>query len=96
MWRDEIDGIGQGHHGDKTTTGATCYSSLQGSYWIGVPVPLRIGDKTGVCPACGKIGSIGEGTMKRQFGTVPVALDGAVINCGCGLWLSALAVSDTC
>lgn len=83
MWRDEIDGIGQGHHGDKTTTGATCYSSLQGSYWIGAPAPLRKGDKTGVCPACGKTGSIGEGTMKRQFGTVPVALDGAVINCGC-------------
>ena len=83
MWRDEIDGIGQGHHGDKTTTGATCYSSLQESYWIGSPATLSKGDKTGVCPACGKTGSIGEGTMKRQIGTVPVALDGAVINCGC-------------
>ncbi len=83
MWRDEIDGVGQGHHGDKTTTGATCYSSLQGSFWSGSSAPLLKGDRTGKCPACEKTGSIGEGTMKRQFGSVPVALDGAVIICDC-------------
>lgn len=83
MWRDEIDGIGQGHHGDKTTTGTTCFSSLQGSFWNGSPAPLLKGDRTGVCPACGKTGSIGEGALRRRFGMVPVALDGAVINCGC-------------
>ncbi|ANI85323.2 PAAR domain-containing protein [Kosakonia oryzae] len=83
MWRDVIDGMGQGHHGDKTTTGATCYSSLQGTFWYGAPAPLRKGDRTSVCPACGKNGLIGEGSMRRQFATVPVALDGAIILCGC-------------
>lgn len=83
MWRDVIDGVGQGHHGDKTTTGATCYSSLQGTFWYGAPAPLRKGDRTSVCPACGKNGLIGEGSMRRQFATVPVALDGAIILCGC-------------
>lgn len=83
MWRDDIDGVGQGHHGDKTTTGATCYSSLQGTFWTGSPAPLLRGNKTGICPACGKRGSIGEGSMKRVFGGAPVALHGAVIICGC-------------
>ena len=83
MWRDDIDGVGQGHHGDKTTTGAICYSSLQDSFWFGSPAPLLRGNRTGICPACGKTGSIGEGTMKRVFGGAPVALHGAFINCGC-------------
>jgi len=80
MWRDEVDGIGQGHHGDKTTTGATCYSSLQHTFWIGAPAPLRKGDRTGICPACGKTASISEGTPSCQFGAVPVALHGPQVS----------------
>lgn len=83
MWRDVIDDIGQGHDGDKTTTGATCYSSLQYTYWNGSPAPLRKGDKTGICPACGKTGSISEGSPRCHFQSIPVALDRALIACGC-------------
>lgn len=73
MPREEIDApelefIGQGHHGDKTTTGTDCYSSLQNAFWIGVPAPLLKGNRTRIYPACGKRGVTGEGTQKRQFG----------------------------
>ena len=88
MWREEIEDpirgwTGQGQHGDKTTTGATCFSSLQHSFWIGVPAPLLKGDRTGICPACGKSGVIAEGSPKALYGGNPVAVHGVLIACGC-------------
>ncbi|MFU9136874.1 hypothetical protein [Erwinia tasmaniensis] len=47
MWREERVDIGLGHHGDKTTTGAICYASMQDTYWFAVPALLRQGDRSG-------------------------------------------------
>jgi uncharacterized Zn-binding protein involved in type VI secretion len=67
----------------KQRQGQPVTAGLQGTFWHGAPAPLRKGDRTSVFPACGKNGLIGEGSMRRQFATVPVALDGAIILCGC-------------
>lgn len=88
MWREEVEDpvrgwTGQGQHGDKTTTGATCFSSLQNTFWVGVPAPLLKGDRTGICPACGKSGVIAEGSPKALYGGNPVAVHGVLIACGC-------------
>lgn len=59
MGRGHVDGIGQGLHGDLTTTGAVCISSLP-NVNQGEPSVLRLGDKTTRCPVCGKDGVIVE------------------------------------
>ena len=55
MGRGSVSGIGQGLHGDLTTTGAVCISSLPNATQGGRGV-LRLGDKTTPCLQCGKIG----------------------------------------
>jgi len=83
MWREELDDTGLGHHGDKTTTGAVCYSSMQDSYWFGMPALLRQGDRVGICPSCGQPGKIAEGTPRMSYGGLYVAFDKALVICGC-------------
>ncbi len=58
MRRGSVNGIGQGLHGDFTTTGAVCISSLPNATQGGGRAVLRLGDKTTACPQCGKIGVI--------------------------------------
>lgn len=83
MWREELDDIGLGHHGDRTTTGTICYASMQDTYWFGMPALLRQGDRVGPCPACGKPGKIAEGNPRMSYGGLPVAFHKALIICGC-------------
>lgn len=82
MGRGSVNGIGQGLHGDLTTTGAVCISSLpnarQGSRGV-----LRLGDKTTPCPLCGKIGVIVDSLPAMRWMGIATVLDGAEIYCGC-------------
>ncbi|VVP18808.1 hypothetical protein PS838_03732 [Pseudomonas fluorescens] len=57
MGRGTANGSGQGLHGDLTTTGAVCISSLPNATQGGRGV-LRLGDKTTPCKQCGKAGVI--------------------------------------
>lgn len=58
MRRGAVNGIGQGLHGDLTTTGAVCISSLPNATQGGGLGVLRLGDKTTPCPQCAKVGVI--------------------------------------
>lgn len=82
MTRATVNGLGQGLHGDKTTTGATCLSSLPKSTQGGRGV-LRVGDKTTDCPQCGKQGVIAEGPKTFRWNGIPTALHGARVECDC-------------
>jgi type VI secretion system secreted protein VgrG len=82
-WRKKINGRGEGVQGDRTTTGALCISSIADkaiSHGQGV---LRRGDKTTPCPRCGQEGTIVEGDDSYNYHGQPVALDGALVHCGC-------------
>ncbi|MGE8153970.1 PAAR domain-containing protein, partial [Pseudomonas vancouverensis] len=57
MSRAVVNGLGQGLHGDRTTTGAVCISSLPQARQGGRAV-LRLGDVTTRCPKCGETGVI--------------------------------------
>jgi len=80
--RSNMFGRGEGLHGDKTTTGATCISSLPQATHGGRGV-LRKGDVTTECPKCGKSGKIAEGDSRFTFHGMPVAVDGMLVLCGC-------------
>ncbi len=82
MARSTLNGLGQGLDGDKTTTGATCISSLPNMSQEDRGV-LRLGDKTTRCPRCGEMGVIAEGSQIFKWYDIPTALDGARIQCGC-------------
>ncbi|MFV2949378.1 PAAR domain-containing protein, partial [Pseudomonas japonica] len=82
MARSTLNGLGQGLDGDKTTTGATCISSLPNMSQEDRGV-LRLGDKTTRCPRCGEVGVIAEGSQIFKWYDIPTALDGARIQCGC-------------
>ncbi|WP_191830760.1 PAAR domain-containing protein [Pseudomonas fluorescens] len=80
--RMNMNGRGAGLHGDQTTTGATCLSSQAAHTQNGVG-HLRLGDATTPCPQCGRAGVIAEGYPAWKVNGVPIAVDGAQINCGC-------------
>lgn len=80
--RGSVNGLGQGLHGDVTTTGAVCISSLPNATQSGRGV-LRLGDETTPCPECGKEGVIVESLPAMKWMGVPTVLDGATVHCGC-------------
>ncbi|MGH8439609.1 MAG: PAAR domain-containing protein [Pseudomonas sp.] len=80
--RSNMFGRGEGLHGDKTTTGATCLSSLPQAAHCQRGI-LRKGDVTTLCPKCGKSGKIIEGDSRFKFYGIPVAVDGMMVLCGC-------------
>ncbi|WP_316250525.1 PAAR domain-containing protein [Pseudomonas fluorescens] len=80
--RSNMFGRGEGLHGDKTTTGATCFSSLPQAAHCRRGI-LRKGDVTTHCPKCGKSGKIIEGDSRFTFYGIPVAVDGMMVLCGC-------------
>ncbi|MFT0519585.1 PAAR domain-containing protein [Pseudomonas faucium] len=80
--RMNVFGRGQGLHGDKTSTGATCLSSLPNAHQMRRGI-LRQGDVTTPCPVCGKSGKILEGESRIKFQGIPVATDGALVSCDC-------------
>lgn len=82
MGRGSVNGIGQGLHGDLTTTGAVCISSLPNATQGGRGV-LRLGDKTTPCLQCGKIGVIVDSLPAMRWMGIATVLDGARIHCGC-------------
>lgn len=56
-------GRGQALHGDRTTTGAICCSTLPNCTEHGRGV-IRVGDKTTACPKCGKQGVVADGEQQ--------------------------------
>lgn len=82
MGRGAVNGIGQGLHGDLTTTGAVCISSLHNAAQGGRGV-LRLGDKTTPCKKCGKAGVIIDSLPAMKWNGIPTVLDGAEVRCGC-------------
>ncbi|WP_447748356.1 hypothetical protein [Pseudomonas nicosulfuronedens] len=83
MNRPNIMGKGQALHGDRTTTGALLISYLSHERQChGRGFVLR-GDKTGVCPKCGKPGVITEGAEHYTYMSIPIAVDRCVVSCGC-------------
>ncbi|MFJ4375791.1 PAAR domain-containing protein [Pseudomonas japonica] len=93
MTRSTFNGLGQGLHGDETTTGAVCYSSLPNSTQGNRGV-LRVGDKTSKCPRCGQQGSIVEGWAGFKWHGAPTALHGAQVQCGCPAGSNRLIAQD--
>jgi uncharacterized Zn-binding protein involved in type VI secretion len=82
MGRGTANGSGQGLHGDLTTTGAVCISSLPNATQSGRGV-LRLGDKTTPCKQCGKAGVIIDSLPAMKWNGIPTVLDGAEIRCDC-------------
>lgn len=82
MGRASVNDIGQGLHGDLTTTGAVCNTSLPCATQGGRGV-LRLGDKTTPCPICGKPGVIVESLPAMEWDGIATVLDGAEVSCGC-------------
>lgn len=82
MGRGTVNGLGQGLHGDLTTTGAVCVSSLHNAAQGGRGV-LRLGDTTSPCKKCGKTGVIIDSLPAMKWHGVPTVLDGAVVHCDC-------------
>jgi uncharacterized Zn-binding protein involved in type VI secretion len=83
MRRPNIDGRGQALQGDRTTTGALLISYIaQYARCDGRGFVLR-GDKTSICPKCGKPGVISEGAERRSWHSIPLAVDGCIVSCGC-------------
>ena len=75
-------GRGQALHGDRTTTGAICCSTLPNCTEHGRGV-IRVGDKTTACPKCGKQGVIADGEPRVNWMGQTSAVDGSVVICGC-------------
>jgi uncharacterized Zn-binding protein involved in type VI secretion len=83
MRRPNIDGRGQALQGDRTTTGAILISYIaQYARCDGRGFVLR-GDKTSICPKCEKPGVISEGAEHRSWRSIPLAVDGCIVSCGC-------------
>jgi len=83
MQRGNVNGVGQGLHGDRTTTGAVCISSLPNAAQMGGMGVLRLGDKTTPCPECGKVGVIVDSLPAMAWAGIATVLDGARVHCGC-------------
>lgn len=80
--RVSLDGLGQAVDGDVTTTGAICIATGEGYLDEGRMV-LRMGDPTTPCPLCGLEGKVVEGVWHFISDGQPVAMDGALVDCGC-------------
>jgi len=93
MTRSTVNGLKQGLHGDETTTGAMCYSSLPFMKQDNRGV-LRVGDKTSDCPHCGQQGTITEGWKGLKWNGAPTALHGAEVQCGCPAGSNRLIAQD--
>ena len=83
MRRGSVRGVGQGLHGDVTTTGAVCISSLPSATQGGGQGVLRLGDKTTPCPQCGIEGVLVESLPAMKWMGIATVLDGARVHCGC-------------
>jgi len=82
-YREDCYGRGLALHGDKTTTGASCISTLGPNFsHFGLGI-VRKGDRTTPCPQCGKSGVITSGEAKAQYGGVAAAVDRSLVKCGC-------------
>jgi len=91
--RSTTNGLKQGLHGDETTTGAICYSSLPFIKQDNRGV-LRVGDKTSNCPRCGQQGTIAEGWEGFKWNGAHTALHGARVQCGCPAGSNRLIAQD--
>ncbi|MEB6589827.1 PAAR domain-containing protein [Pseudomonas asiatica] len=80
--RANLAGKGQAVDGDVTTTGAVCIATGAGYLDEGRMV-LREGDQTTPCPLCGQVGTVAEGVDHFISGDRRVAMDGALVVCGC-------------
>ncbi|WP_254310936.1 S-type pyocin domain-containing protein [Rahnella aceris] len=81
-YRSNCYGRGQALHGDKTTTGAVCLTSLPNATEHGLGV-IRIGDATTDCPKCGRRGKITSGEPHSTYDGLASAVDGSDVLCGC-------------
>lgn len=91
--RMDINGKNQGLHGDKTTTGAVCISSLPSAEQEGRGF-LREGDTTTPCPRCGETGKIAEGVPYFVLHGQAAAVNDALIACGCPRGSNRLIAAD--
>lgn len=82
MNRMSVNGKGQGLHGDRTTTGAICLTSLPNASQNNRGI-LRIDDVTTACPKCGKVGRIISGDSRSTYNGRATAVDGSLVLCGC-------------
>ena len=82
MNRMSVNGKGQGLHGDKTTSGAICLTSLPNASQNNRGI-LRIDDVTTACPKCGKVGRIISGDSRSTYNGRATAVDGSLVLCGC-------------
>ena len=80
--RVSLEGKGQAVDGDVTTTGAICIATGAGYLDEGRMV-LREGDQTTPCPLCGQVGMVAEGVDHFISDGQRVAMDGALVVCGC-------------
>ena len=80
--RVSLEGLGQAVDGDVTTTGAICIATGAGYLDEGRMV-LREGDHTTPCPLCGQVGTVAEGVDHFISDGQRVAMDGALVVCGC-------------
>jgi len=80
--RVNLEGKGQAVDGDVTTTGAVCIATDAGYITDGRWV-LREGDPTTPCPRCGEEGTVAEGVWHFTSAGKRVAMDGALVTCGC-------------
>jgi len=80
--RVNLEGKGQAVDGDVTTTGAVCIATGAGYLDEGRMV-LREGDYTTPCPLCGQVGIVAEGVDHFISDGQRVAMDGALVACGC-------------
>ena len=80
--RVSLEGKGQAVDGDVTTTGAVCIATGAGYLDEGRMV-LREGDHTTACPVCGQVGMVAEGVDHFISDGRRVAMDGALVLCGC-------------
>lgn len=86
-------GLSQGLHGDVTTTGVICLTSLPNCQQQGRGV-LRLGDKTTQCPNCGVEGTIVEGSNAFEWHGRPTAVHNAEVSCGCPSGTNRLIAED--
>ncbi|MEK0359123.1 PAAR domain-containing protein, partial [Pseudomonas sp. 5RIF] len=80
--RASLEGKGQAVDGDVTTTGAVCIATGAGYLDEGRMV-LREGDHTTPCPLCGQEGTVAGGVESFISDGRRVAMDGALVVCGC-------------
>ena len=81
-YRSDNHGRGQALHGDRTTTGTICCTTLPNCTEHGRGI-VRVGDKTTACPKCGKQGVIANGEPRVNWMGQASAVDGSVVICGC-------------